>query len=335
MKKQMISKTIKRIYISKLIPALLFLIFTVFLIYQYPFQEILIPQRLNNINSILEERKSGQDFLEITVPDLFYTGYDEIRNSVKIGSYYYAFIDDTCIFFLLKNTSDTTLTSELKDVTIKVKRIEDSEKIAALREYFSADLLWTDEDLGKMSSTYIFSEPDAFAIQDYFLLVLLSIFIILTVVSIIVSFIFISLPYYSPFCKYLSNESSKRHALLTANDEYISSKMFCCGNTTIMKNYFLELDKYKVELIPLDQMIWIFKYSNISKLNGLSYTIVIHTTLGKVKIKNKHKFDADSILNYLEQNIPTIIIGYSKENERMSKDLSKNRNVSWQNLKEG
>lgn len=335
MKKQMITKTIRRIYIAKLIPAFLFLIFIGYLLYQYPFKDILFPTRLHSVNALLSVDKSNQEFIEVTVPTLYYTGYDDVKNSKRIGSYYYTFLDDTCVFFLLSNKADRPLDTELSNITLRAKQMKDTARVNELREYFATDLLWTKEELTKLSYDYLISEPDAFYVQGYFLLA----FIVLTgcysMVSIISSIFFIIAPFYSPFCKFMAF-GNKRMALQMADYEHSFNRLFHCDKTTITKNYLIELDAYKVEVIPLEHIIWIFKHSTISRWNGISYHLVIHTTYGKLKIKNKQKFEADSILNYLNDYPLPILIGYSKENEKQTKEMIKNRKLYLMNhLKEG
>lgn len=334
MKKQMITKTIRQIYVAKLIPAFLFLVFIGYVFYQYPFEDILLPTRLHTISALLDEDKSSQEFIEVTVPTLYYTGYDEIKNSRKVASYYYTFIDDTCVFFLLNTKADVTQAPKLSNITLKAKQMKNAVRVNEIREYLANDLLWTKEELSKISSDYLISEPDSFYMQGYFLLA----FIILSgsygLVSIISSVFFLIAPFYSPFCKLLV--SSKRNALQIANYEYASNRLFQCNKMTITQTYLIELGKYKVEVIPLDQIIWIFKHSTISRLNGISYNLVIHTTNGKLKIEHMQKFEADSILTYLNDYPLPILIGYSKDNEKNAKELIRNRKVYWVNrLKEG
>ncbi|KAB1438112.1 DUF6709 family protein [Candidatus Galacturonibacter soehngenii] len=335
MKKQMITKTIRRIYIAKLIPAFLFLIFIGYLLYQYPFKDILFPTRLHSVNALLSVDKSNQEFIEVTVPTLYYTGYDDVKNSKRIGSYYYTFLDDTCVFFLLSNKADRPQDTELSNITLKAKQLKDTSRVNELREYLATDLLWTKEALTKISYDYLISEPDAFYMQGYFLLA----FIVLTgcysIVTVISSIFFMIAPFYSPFCKFMA-PGNKRMALNIAEFEYSSNRFFHCNKTTITPNYIIELYTYKVDVIPLEQIIWIFKHSTISRFNGISYHLVIYTTYGKLKIKNKQKFEADSVLAYLNDCPLPILIGYSKENEKQAKEMIKNRKLYWVNrLKEG
>lgn len=335
MKKQMITKTIRRIYIAKLIPAFLFLIFIGYLLYQYPFKDILLPTRLHTVNALLDEDKSNQEFIEITVPTLYYTGYDDVKNSKRVGSYYYTFIDDTCVFFLLSNKAGRPLGAELSNITFKAKQMKDTVRVNELQEYLATDLLWTREELSKISSDYLISEPDAFYMQGYFLLAFIILSGSYSIVSIITSVFFIIAPFYSPYCKFMAPDN-KRMALQMADYEHSSNRLFHCDKTTITQNYLIELDTYKAEVIPLEQIIWIFKHSTISRWNGISYHLVIHTTYGKLKIKNKQKFEADSILTYLNEYHLPILIGYSKENEKHAKEMIKNRKLYLVNhLKEG
>lgn len=336
MRKQMIIKTIKRIYLAKLIPAVFFLIFTVFLILKYPFQEILLPKRLDNINSIFDEYKSGQEFLEITVPTMYYTGYNDIRYSVNVGSYYYGFIDDTCVFFLINNPAEGQPEKELHNVTIKTKKINDSTKSDALMKQFANDLFWTETDLAKISTDFIISEPDSFVPQTYLVLLLLGIMDVYCVASILLSLIYIAAPYRSPMCRNLGKGKIARQELSAVVNELNAKREFNSSDILITQNYFIELSKYKVEIIPLHKIIWIFKHSTMSHFWGISYNLVIYSTHGKTKISNKQKFEADAILDYIGQNNPNILLGYSKENERLVKEQAKNWKIFLVNrLKEG
>lgn len=323
MKEQRITKTIRRIYFAKLIPALLFLLFAGMICYQYPLGKVLFPKQLTNINYIFDEYKNGQEFFEITVPSLYYTGYDEIQHSKKIGSYYYGFIDNTCVFFLLNNDTTNQTATSLENITMKTRHIKDTAKLDALTTQLATDLSWTKEALSKISADFIVSEPDAFVLQDYLLLALLSIGTLYSLFSILLSIVCIIVPSYSSICKYLSNSHEKGKELTVVDLEFATKKELTCSDTVITSSYLIESGFYHLKLIPIDRVTLIYKYSKRSRLSGLSYHIVLHTLHGTACLKHKEKLEADTILNCLCQKNPDIIMGYSKENIRLAKTLSR------------
>lgn len=335
MKKRMIIKTIRRIYLVKLIPAVFFLIFTVFLINKYPFQEVLFPKHLDNINSIWDEYKSGQEFLEITVPTMYYTGYDEIRNQVKVGSYYYSFLDETCVFFLIKSEGSSLPKTELTNITIRTKRIKDDEKIEMLLNKYSKDLFWNKADLANVSADFIISEPDSFDKHLHLALLLLILGDMYSIATLMVCTCFLITPYRSPICRHLGKGKEAKKELDLVESECMESSNFSCGDIWISNNYLIELTKFKVTIIPLEQVMWVYKHSSLSYFSGISYKIVMYLTSGKIKIKNKQNLEVDIILDYISKKKSSILIGYSKENETIVKEQIRNRKMIWVNLKEG
>ncbi|WP_099468799.1 DUF6709 family protein [Konateibacter massiliensis] len=319
MKKQMMTQTIRRIYIAKLVPALLFLILIGFLLYTYPFREVLFPKQLDTINSILDEHGNGQEFLTMTVPDLYYTGYDSEEKFLKKGSYYYCFIDDKCVFFLLNKKGKTPLPAELHDVTIKAKLIPNSAEQDFLLERFALDLKWTKTDLSSVSADFIVSEPDAFVLQTYLLLVLLVAFGIYALGSLLLSLLCLILPFLSPVCRPLGRGAKAKQMLSEADLELDAYREFSISTMQITRNYFFEFHTYEAKVVPIEKIVWIYKHSTLSKFWGISYTLVFHTKRGKVKFKHKEKFEADAVLEYLSQKNPSILVGYSKANAKLAK----------------
>lgn len=329
----MITNTIKRIYLAKLVPAIIFIVFAGLFLYQYPIQEILLPNKLTNLQSLLSQQ-ADQELVELTVPILYDTGYDEIRNSSSVGSYYYTFIGDTCVFFLLNHSSSQALPTTLENTTMKAKVIKSSEAVASLRNSFAKDLSWTETELANKSSDYLVSETDSFLFQDSILYALLFLFAIYAITCSVISILYLLMPSCSPYCRYLN--TPRKEALLRADEALQTNRLFHTKATSITDDYLIDLGRFHVEAIPLACMIWVFSYSTISKINGISYLIVIHTTKGKVKLKQKQKFEADSIIEYLHQMNPNLLVGYSKENQKTAKSLAKTQRMTHINrLKEG
>ncbi len=323
MKKHIIVKTIRKIYLAKLIPALLFISFTILVFFHYPFMETLFPNRLENTNDIFQAYNSGEEYLQVSVPTLYYTGYDYTHNSQKRGSYYYSFIDDKCVFFLLSNkTSNKTLT-ELSNLTIHGKLITDTTQSAFLIDHFSSDLSWTDTELSKITSSFIVSELDASPPTTYALLAIIGIVDVCSLVRILLSLTFIFVPHFSSICKHLGRGKASKLALQEADLELSNNRYFYVSDMSITSHYFIDLGKYHAKIIPLNSIIWAYKHSKMNKLWGISYTLIIYSNNSVSKFTHKQKYDIDFILEYLNENCPNVVIGNSKEHRILAMERFK------------
>jgi hypothetical protein len=235
-----------------------------------------------------------------------------MHNSEKKGSYYYSFIQDKCVFFLL-NKETAKKGTTLQDITAKVKIITDHKQLDFLTEQFSTDLSWTSSELNQITEPYIISELDAPSPIAYMLIFLMGIITLFSSIVTLRSLLFISLPHLSPVCKHLGHGKTAKLALKEADLQLENNRYFYVTDMSITSNYFIELDKYHVEIIPLDTIIWAYKHSRMNKLWGVSYTLVIYSKHSISRFHHKQKYDIDFILEYLAESCPNVIIGNSKE----------------------
>lgn len=323
MKKHIIVKTIRNIHFAKLVPALLFIIFTILVFFQYPFMEILFPNRLENTNLIFHAYDSGEEYLQVDVSTLYYTGYDYTINSHKKGSYYYSFINDKCVFFLLSNKTSNETLAELSNISLKAKLITDTTQSAFLTDHFSSDLSWTNTELNKVTGSFIVSELDASAPFTYGLLLIMGIVDVFCLIRVILSLTYIFVPHLSSICKHLGRGKASKLALMEADLELNNNRYFYVSDMSITSHYFIELGKYHAEIIPLNNIIWAYKHSKMNKLWGISYTLIIYSNNSVSRFTHKQKYDIDFILEYLNENCPNIIIGNSKEHRILAMERFK------------
>lgn len=314
MHSHVVSACIKQIYIKKLIPAIMFICFICIIIFYYPFERVIIPPRLNTISSLFDYYNKGEAFLELTVPKLYYTGYDCVKGSDIKGSYYYAFIDNKCVFFLI---SDDTCKGEdiLNNVTIKSKLIIDKQNRDFLITNFSADLKWSKSELDKLSSKFIVSEPDYFVPQAYALLLFIVVTALYSLTYIFIYIAFILFPHMSPMLRHFENSGRAREMLNNADYEFKNSRYSYAADITITANFLVQIKKNNIEIIPLNKIKWIYKHSTMNMITGITYTLVIHTENAVTKIRHLTKFDADLVIDYIEHNYSNILIGYSHKNK--------------------
>jgi hypothetical protein len=94
----------------------------------------------------------------------------------------------------------------------------------------------------------------------------------------------------------------------------------------ITEHYFIETSNYGVAIVPIDKIIWIYKYSTLHKFLwhhfSISYTLYI--TAGKrqyIKCPKNTKTDIDGIIDYLSEANHDILVGFSEENRQKVEEL--------------
>ncbi len=330
MGKHIITKYIRKIYITKLMPNLLFLGFCIFLWISYPFFDIMYPDTVYNLSDITQKINNHESYIQITLPTLYYSGYDCETGNNKEGSYYYTFLDDRCIFVLLSDKLTDNKAETIQNLHIRAKISRDKDSLDALTQDFAKDINWTTSDMQLLTTSFIISELDYVIAPTYFLLFTLIICSIYTVFYTFIYLYFLCFPHFSPMCRHLGSTTAERKNNLTNADYELKEQRFLYAeDMTITPHYFIEITKEKVEIIPLNSIIWAYKHSKIHKFgkkrSKLTYTLCLHTKYKPVRCYHKEKEYVDQILHYLETSQNNLLVGYSPENKKAT--LARKKNV--------
>ena len=87
----------------------------------------------------------------------------------------------------------------------------------------------------------------------------------------------------------------------------------------ITEHYFIEIADFGIAVVPIQEIIWIYKYSTLHKLFwyhfNISYTL--HITANRhlyLQCPKNRKSDIDGIIDYLAEANHNILVGFSEEN---------------------
>lgn len=322
MKKQIIKAYIRKLYILKLIPTFIFFIICLYLWKNMHFANIISPPVVSNAIQLNEAVQSKNYYIRLSVPTLYYSGYDCISDYGICGSYYYAYIDDTCVFILVSNETSNNRTQKLNDVSINAKIKNDTAASDYLINHFADDINWTVSGMKSISASYIISEPDYKSLSLHILLLLLLSAGIYALIYMLICIFYFLQPQFSSVLRHLGLPKKALQALEQANYELKNLRLFYCADISITSHYFIELNKTSVSIIPLNEIIWVYKHSYLQhfaiKNRHLRYTLCIHTKHKTFYCHNKEKEDADKVLSYFESSHPDILIGYSPENKHIA-----------------
>lgn len=323
MKKDFIYPYIKKICIRSSIISAIAAFIVVIIGYNIPFSDVFSLSSMSLANSASTVYASGVEYVEVKLNNARYTGFDCIRHGKVYGSYYYSLVNNQCTFILVKNSSSSPLPEILNDYTIQAKLVEYDNMSENMMEDFAQNLGWTVEGLKKVSSAVIIDET-AYNINIYYYLVLCLIVTVIMLVSFtIINIVYIFIPKIAPPCITFNRLSEHEHNIMRVNFELASRVLLKSGNITLTKNYIVITRFFNIEIIPINKIIWAYEHSTWHHILWFKFklTYTLHI-LCKHKIyfysPRNTKEDIDTVINYLNNNYPDIIFGYTKENRKMA-----------------
>ena len=87
----------------------------------------------------------------------------------------------------------------------------------------------------------------------------------------------------------------------------------------ITEHYFIETSKYGIAIVPIREIIWVYKHSTLHKFFWYHFSIsyTLHITANKhlyIHCPKNIKSDIDGIMDYLAEANHDILVGFSEEN---------------------
>lgn len=324
MKKNFVYSYIQKICIRSAVISAVAMIIIILIGHSIPFDDVFSLSSMSFANSASTVYDSGTEYVEVTLNNAKYTGFDCIKRGKIYASYYYSLVNNQCTFILVKNSSSSPLPETLNDYTIQARLIETNQLSDKMMKDFAQNIGWTTEGLKKVAASVIIDET-AYHIDIYYYLALCLIITALlllcfTVINIVYAFI----PKISPPCIVFNRLSEREHSIAHVNFELTSRVILQSGNITLTENYIVTTGLLSIEMIPINKIVWAYEHSTWHHFLWfkikLTYTLHI---LCQHKIylysPRNTKEDIDSVIHYLQDNYPDIIFGYTKENKKIAR----------------
>ena len=291
------------------------------LLFIVPFGSLLAPKKVDGIFNV----KKSDDFIEVSTGKMKYTGYDVKNGLGNEFSYYYALKDGKCAFALIpknlvkpdgKDLPEGSVKEEITDLTFKAKVINPNSAYNKMISMFADDLNWTEDGIESISTGLVVSSANYHPYRYLFALLLIAVFILLAILRIVQSRKCYKDPYIFPVCSYLSKEES-RDLINEAQEELDSENYLQINATYITENYFIDLDTSGTRIIPLKDVIWVFRFGKRGfdiRKHALTYTLnFITIDENLVKIPRKSSDEAMAIIKSIKATEYDIITGHSDE----------------------
>lgn len=331
-----ISRSIQSLYWRKLIAPFLYLILLTILWFCLPLSDILSPSALTSYPQVASSYEHGNQYVELDLKDLYFTGYTNTQLGRATGYYYYTMLDDTCIFVLLSpRTSEEGLPS-ISHAHIKAKILHQGKAYRQLTDFLSQDLSWTPQGLRAKASPYLLSEPAYLPPLSVFLLAAFFATGLYAFASIVISILYILFPVLSPPCRQLGRFGRPSELLAQAEEELATLPQLATEDMFITEHYFIEIARFGIAVVPIQEMIWIYKHSTLHKIFWYHFNIsdTLHITANKhlyIRCPKNVQSDIDGIIDYLAEANHNILVGFNEEN-RLKVQKIQNPTVTFEKL---
>lgn len=314
-----ITKNIKEFYKRRLVTPILYLFLLLVLWLAFSLGDPLFPDSLSPTDTLESAYREDIEYVHTSLTDLKFTGYTKtFMGSVK-GYYYYTMRGDECIIVLLSpNTSEQGLPT-IAQTNFNAKIIKGTETFDLLLNNLATDLNWTENGIRNKVSHYVLSEPDYNMLGNMFLYLIFFGTGGYALVCLILFLIYIYFPLFSPPCQDLALFGNPKHLLEQAEEELATLPQLATEDMFITEHFFIETSIYGNAIIPIDEIIWIYKYSTLHKFLWYHFSIsyTLHITANRhfyVRCPQNIKSDIDGIIDYLAEANHNILVGFSEKN---------------------
>ena len=316
----LITRSIKTYYKNRLYAPVIILAVLLIIMMIFPVRYLIFPRTYQEDDiSLYELYNSNETYARFDLTNLYFTGYTSKWLDRTRGYYYYTMINSECVIVLLDPDTCEQGTPTIDEIDIRGEILYDSEAARSLLSNLARDLNWSEDGIMSTVSSYTISEPDATGLgADAFIFFFMA-FAIYSILAAIVDCVFISFPVLSVPVQKTRAYGRPAEILAEAEEELATLPQLATEDMFITEHYFIETSSYGVAIVPINEIIWIYKYSTMHKFlwHHFSITYTLYITAGKrhyIKCPKNIKSDIDGIIDYLAEANHDILVGFSEEN---------------------
>ena len=318
-----IAKSIKKLYYRRLTAPILYLIFAGIIWISPQLNASLFPVKLSRPPDMGRIYRQETPYVTASLENLKYTGYTKERFHRTIGYFYYTISQDKqeCDIILLSPSTCGQGIPELKQAEIYGKILPSDDSYKTLLKNLASDLSWTDSGIrSKVNSCYL-SEPDSRYGLGILLLFVLTASSAFALVSILFCILFILCPHLAPPCRTLKHFGKPKELLALAEEELATLPQLATEDMFITEHFFIELSRYGTAIVPIREIIWIYKHSTLHRLFwyhfNISYTLhIVARNHVHIHCPKNIRSDINGIMDYLAEANHDILVGFSEENKQ-------------------
>lgn len=300
---QLIIKNIRRIHMQKLIAPCLYLVLLLFLWMNSFISDVLLPKTIFTVSHLASYYSSKKYYVDISVRDLYFTGYTSSHSNAIIGYYYYTIWEDACIFLLLSPVSCENGIPYLEHITFRGRLQTDKKEYRQLIAAMAEDMNWSYAGMMPAVSPYFISEPDFVTPAKAFFIFLYALSGFYAAIHLTICLVYIGFPYTAPACRRLSRYGKAKQLLALADKELSLTVHYQDEEFFLTRNFFVILGRHSTFFIPLQVMKGLCLCT--SRKCRLSITADQNF---RFQCPKGLKFNLDQMIQYLKESNPSIQI---------------------------
>lgn len=314
-----ITENIKAFYKRRLAAPILYLLLLVLLWFVFSLADPLFPDSLDSSDTLESAYRDDVVYVHTALSDLKFTGYTQSFLGNVTGYYYYTMRGEECIIVLLSPRTSEQGLPDIERAEFHAKIVNNAKNFDVLLDSLSADLNWTENGIRNKVSHYILSEP-GYNLPGNVLLYLVIFATGGYALACVVFFtLYIFFPLFSPACQDLALFGNPKKLLEQAEEELATLPQLATEDMFITEHFFIETSVYGNAIVPIDEIIWIYKYSTLHKFFWYHFSIsyTLHISANRhlyIQCPKNIKSDIDGIIDYLAEANHNILVGFSEEN---------------------
>lgn len=318
-----ISRSIQSVYKKRLIAPAIYIIFLVSMWLLFGIHAMIFPGSVSSESNIQTLYKQNIKYVTMHFDKLYFTGYTQTFLGNKLGYYYYTKYNGHILIVLLTPKQSQEGLFELKNIssTARILPVRDSATFRIFVNNMAKDLNWTSVGFRGQVYPYFLSQPDVHFVLTYLFLFVYFFSGIYAIMSIFKFIFYIRFPHLATVCRQLKAYGKPKDILMQAEEELATLPQLATEDMFITEHYFIEISKYGIAIVPISEIIWIYKHSTLNKFFwyhfNISYTLHItaHNHL-YIQCPKSLKSDIDGIIDYLAEANHSIFVGFSEENRK-------------------
>ena len=314
-----ITRNIRAFYKKRLLAPICYLLLLIVLFFVFPLGDTFAPVRMSTSEALDTANNKDKEYIVATFENLTFTGYTTSRFGSINGYWYYGTQDNHCFIVLLTpNTCEEGLPF-VESTIVTCKIAEGRESYSDLLGYLASDLEWTTQGITNQLPGFYFSEPDFNPATNLALYLVYIGTFIYTVISLIRYSLFIKFPVLAPAVQNLVVFGNPKEQLEEAEEELATLPQLATEDMFITEHYFIMTSPYGNAIVPIQEILWIYKYSTLNKFLWYHFSIsyTLHITANKhmyIQCPKNIKSDIDGIIDYLAEANHNILVGFTEEN---------------------
>lgn len=314
-----ITRNIRAFYKKRLASPICYILLLLVLFIIFPLGDLFSPAKMTEDEALVGAYAKGKEYVTVTFEDLTFSGYTTTRFGSTNGYWYYGSNNGLCYIVLLAPSTCEEGLPYIEQVSSTFKVAEGHKSYEELLGYLATDLEWTTAGITAQLPHYYFSEPDCNPFTNAILFSVYNGTLLYASTCLIRYILYIKFPVLAPAVQNLVVFGNPKEQLEEAEEELATLPQLATEDMFITEHYFIMTSPYGNAIVPIQEILWIYKYSTLNKFLWYHFSIsyTLHITANKhlfIQCPKNIKSDIDGIIDYLSEANHDILVGFTEDN---------------------